>query len=892
MSALFESQSVALRGSAGTIQLPTPDSSRRSRDGLQSESTTCRHCGSPLLDSRAVESGFCCNGCSYVHRLVHEQGLAGYYNVKDPITSPADPAVFHIRDTAWIEELQHQAEARFSHSSHEAHSPHPPELIVSVQGISCAGCVWLIERVFRQQPGARSIVVSPHQGTMRLRWAPGEFSAAAFARKLQSLGYLTGPANATGAEPESRALVRRIGLCAAFAMNVMLYALPAYFGMEADFEYAQLFGVLTALFGTLSFLVGGTYFLGRAVGALREGAMHIDLPIAIGIVGAFVGSVFGWLAGIEALVYFDFLSAFILLMLIGRWAQVAAVERNRRRLLNQQPAARRVRVKADVAAEVTRLDRSPATGPPPDVGSYDEIAPEKLQAGHEFILASAQTLPVESRLDSPQGLFSLASINGESEPRLFRGGQRVPAGAVNAGRDPILLTALQGWSDSLLARLLETRVREGGRHRLLENIVKGYLAGILGIAAISGAWWWFTTGDVVLTWSVVTAVLVVSCPCAIGLAFPLTDEMATVGLRRRGVFVLDGDLWSRLGRVRTLVFDKTGTLTLETPVLLNPEALASLNAGARAALHTLVRDNPHPISQCLLENLLGATAASSAFCCPSEQPDQSDGGRLEACPTADPAELSVAVHETIGHGVELGPWSLGRPGWRTPHQTTCKLIDDKPTRLPTEVCKPIDDKPSGPSGTILARNGEVIAGFRFADSARPDARVELAALARRGFNSFILSGDRSEKVAALADELGLPASHAIGGMSPDGKAAWIEASARDALMLGDGANDSLAFESALCRGTPVIHRGLLEGKSDFYYLGRGIGGVRALLETDADRRHTQFAILAFSILYNAAAVGLAVAGMMNPLIAAVLMPINSLLTLAIVGIGMRRAIRR
>jgi Cu2+-exporting ATPase len=377
--------------------------------------------------------------------------------------------------------------------------------------------------------------------------------------------------------------VRRIGLCAAFAMNVMLFALPSYFGMEADFEYAQLFGILTAVFGTLSFLVGGTYFLGRAIGALREGAMHIDLPIAIGILGAFAGSVIGWLAGIERLIYFDFLSAFILLMLIGRWAQVAAVERNRRRLLNQQPAPRRLKL-AD--------------------GS--EAAPEKLQTDQAFHLASAQTLPVESRLDSPQALFSLASINGESEPRLFRGGQRVPAGAVNAGRDPILLTALQGWNESLLARLLETRVREGGRHRLLENIVKGYLAGILTIATLACGWWWFTTGDGVLTWSVVTAVLVVSCPCAIGLAFPLTDEMATVGLRRRGVFVLDGDLWSRLGRVRTLVFDKTGTLTLETPVLLNPEAIDGLEPEARRALHALVCDNPHPISQCLFENLLGS----------------------------------------------------------------------------------------------------------------------------------------------------------------------------------------------------------------------------------------------------------------------------------------------
>jgi P-type Cu2+ transporter len=190
------------------------------------------------------------------------------------------------------------------------------------------------------------------------------------------------------------------------------------------------------------------------------------------------------------------------------------------------------------------------------------------------------------------------------------------------------------------------------------------------------------------------------------------------------------------------------------------------------------------------------------------------------------------------------------------------------------------------------QNGEVIANFRFADAARPDARAELDRLARRGFDAFILSGDRSEKVVALAAELGLPASHAIGDMSPGDKAAWIEARARDTLMLGDGANDSLAFESALCRGTPVIHRGVLERKSDFYYLGRGIAGIRALLETDAARRHTQVAILSFSVLYNVAAVGLAVAGMMNPLVAAILMPVNSLLTLAIVGLGMRRAIAR
>jgi Cu2+-exporting ATPase len=189
--------------------------------------------------------------------------------------------------------------------------------------------------------------------------------------------------------------------------------------------------------------------------------------------------------------------------------------------------------------------------------------------------------------------------------------------------------------------------------------------------------------------------------------------------------------------------------------------------------------------------------------------------------------------------------------------------------------------------------GIVMARFRFTDSARPDAAAELAALARRGLQTHILSGDREEKVVKLARELGLPETRALGNHSPREKAEWIERhAASDALMLGDGANDSLAFDRALCRGTPVVHRGVLEQKADFYYLGRGIGGLRALFEVDVIRRRTQMAILVFSVAYNLLAVGLAVAGRMNPLLAAALMPINSLLTLAIVTGGMRRALKQ
>jgi Cu2+-exporting ATPase len=739
-----------------------------------------------------------------VFRLVHEHGLDAYYKIKDPVTAPADAAVFQPRDYAWVEAAQAEAEA--------VAPDRLPELMLDVQGISCAGCVWLIERLYQQEAGARDIVVNAQLGSMRLRWVRGAFCAADWARRLQAFGYLLGPAGEKPAELESTGLARRIGLCAAFALNVMLFTLPAYFGMRRDFDYAGLFRLLSLVFATLSVLVGGSYFIGRAVRALRTLAMPIDLPIAIGIAGAYGASLYGWLAGRDRFLYLDFVATFTLLMLVGRWAQVVAVERNRQRLLRRQPVPPRVWL----------------------AGGGD-VAREHLAAGQSILVSAGQTVPVEARLEDAPAAFSLASISGEAEPRVFAAGQRVPAGAINVDRSGARLRALQPWTHSLLAQLLAPAERAGTRHRQLERLVRGYVIGILAAATCAWCGWWFATGDAVRAGSSAIAVLVVACPCAIGLALPLADEMATAALRRRGVFVRENDLWSKLKGVRKIVFDKTGTLTLETPVLLNPEALASLDGPARGALLALVQDNFHPIGQCLLEHLLAAGPGPA---------------------------LAGPLEETVGAGVSLGPWSLGRAGWR-------------------------DGGPPGPE-TVFAGAGRELARLRFADSARPGAAGELAALAKEGFGLYILSGDSREKVAALAAELGLPADHAEGAMGPEDKATWIDRHARgEALMLGDGANDSLAFDRALCRGTPVIHRGVLEGKSDFYYLRRGIGGIREVFAMERIRRRTQRAIIAFSIAYNLTASGLAMAGLVNPLVAAVLMPASSLASLGIVILGMR-----
>jgi P-type Cu2+ transporter len=574
-------------------------------------------------------------------------------------------------------------------------------------------------------------------------------------------------------------------------------------------------------FATLSLLSGGGYFLSRAVRALREKLLHIDLPIALGIVGAYLGSFYGWLSQREDYQYFDFVSAFIVLMLIGRWAQTATIERNQRRLLSEQPAAPRVRV-----YEPT--------------GRFAELAPEALLAGQHYGVASGQTVPVDSVLVSREVGFSLAWINGESTPRLFRASQQIPAGAQNLSRGEVRLIAAQSWENSLLAELLKPDTRASYRHRLLERVIQGYLVAILAAAAISGGVWWWLTGDLVHAGAVVTAVLVVSCPCALGLAFPLTDEIATVVLRKRGVFVRSADLWPRLAKVDRLVFDKTGTLTLETPQLRNPDTLRSLTPDARSALFTLVADSPHPVSRCLHAELLAL---------------------------GETQPLPGTPREVIGSGVELGPWRLGRADWATHSHIP---------RTGTEY------------ETVLSQHGTPVATFSCVDTARSEAREELAALAARGLPATILSGDHPAKVTQLATELGLPAENALGGKSPHAKATWLDNHHADrTLMLGDGANDSLAFDCALCRGTPVIHRGHLEHKADFYFLGRGIGGIRALFEVNDARTRTHRALLAFMITYNCLAVGLSVTGHMNPLLAAVLMPLSSLATLAIVALGLR-----
>jgi Cu2+-exporting ATPase len=786
------------------------------------KTTNCTHCGTPFIPK--AEETYCCHGCYYVAQLIHDGGLERFYELKgDKTVPPVGSKVFQHSDTAPL-----QAELETAEAASEATTV---STRLSIEGISCIGCVWLIEAIYKRQSGASQIVIDPRSNAVELTWRRGAFSIQSFAQELQKIGYRLCPyaedpsANRNG----SKQIAHRIGLCGFFLLNTMLFTLPGYLGMGGEFFLAPLFQMLGGLFATLSLIVGGGYFISRAWQAAKARVLHIDLPIAAGLIAAYVGSLIGCLSGYTSLIYFDFVATFVFLMLAGRWLQEFALEKNRSQLQRQKVGPR----------EVTLLD-----------GAHDgeRLAVQKVTAGLNYSIAPGEINPVAAQPLDAQGTLSLEWINGEADPVIWSQEKTAPAGAINVGLHSLRFRASESWPDSLLAQLLE-RNEDTFRDQRLQSILRAYIGCVLIIAVMGGAAWLATTGNVLKATQVLISILIVSCPCALGVALPMCDEFATARLRRAGLFIKTAQIWERLRRVKTVVFDKTGTLTMDIPRLTNTQSIQQLDPLSAHALHQLVAHNVHPVARSLREALL------------AYHPDITETAATNA----------HEVEEVIGKGLlwkDSGnnQWSLGAAEW---------LADD--SHAPTDA------------RSVLRQNGLLVAAFNFIEDVRDEARDSIAALRSRKLNTAILSGDAVARVATIADQLDLPPEAAKAQCSPTNKANWIETHAPDAaLMIGDGANDSLAFDKAICRGTPVVDRSILEASADFFFFGRSLRCLPALFVTATKRRRTVSTVFAVAVCYNIAAVSLCLAGMMHPLLAAILMPLSSIATLSIAWVGLGR----
>ncbi len=769
----------------------------------------CAHCGSRMGASTAIVdalgASYCCAGCAAVGALLRGAGLARYYDLRSGSEAPVnlvDPA---RRDLSWLEPHANAFELTGVH-----------HVALDVQGVHCAACVWVMDEIFRRSDGGIRLVVDPAVGRIDL-WAREGFDLSRFVLEIEQLGYLFGPPLKRG-DAGADALLVRTAVTVALAMNAMTFALALYLGL-ADGALADVVRRLELGLAVLAVLAGAPPFLSSAWSGIRRGVFSLDVPIALGIVLAGVSTVFSALREGDAS-YADTLAVFVALMLVGRWLAERAIRRDRERLLSDPGAdglfSRRV-----------------------EDGEPRLVRCSAIASGDALVVGPGEVVPVASTLESPSS-FALDWISGEPEPRLFAAGATVPACAIHVGADLASLRADEDFGVSALRALLSSPARAGtdASEGFWGRVARVYVVLVITAATLSFLGWWLGTGDAARGLDVATALLVVTCPCGIGIATPLAYTLTQSSLARGGLFLRRSVALDRALDVRRVVFDKTGTLTTAHPKLASTAPLDALTADDRAALVSLARASGHPASAAVAHALAKVTGA------PLTGLREETGSGIEA------ERVLAEGRSTL---------RLGRGDWAAPGHP----------EIPGDAL-------------VFAIDGAPRAVLKLTEALREDAASELEALRGLGLELFILSGDAPARVQQIARTLGIDEDHAEGGASPDDKAHRIASlDHHDTLFVGDGLNDAHALETAWVSGTPSIERPFVPSRADFYFVTPGLSPIRALLVAARRLRRVARGNLMFAALYNTFAVGLAVTGVMEPWLAAVSMPLSSIVVVAI-----------
>ncbi len=766
---------------------------------IDASATRCAHCASALPSG--ADDAYCCEGCRAVAALVRSGGLDRFYELGGGEGAPVS-----VRgtsgDRAWLEPL----------AAAIASADGATRVELDVQGMHCAGCVWLFGALLARAPGGLDVVANSALGRLVLH-VEAPFDLARFVDDVERFGYRIGPALKESARARD-ALLTRTGVAMGLAANAMMFALAIYLGLREGALY-QLMRSLELVLAIAVVAVGAPVFVRGALEGLRRGVLHLDLPIAIGMFLALAGSIVAFARGADA-GYADTVAVFVALMLLGRWLQSRAIARNRDRLLRSEGAggltARRIAL-----------------------GSLSSVRAADVRTGDTLLIAPGEIAVVDGTSASA-GAISLDWISGESDPRAIEVSDIVPAGAINRGRSAITLVASMDFDRSPLESLLgraETRQDPRGSSAFWDRVVRFYVGAVLVIAAASFAAWWLTTHDLIRALEVATAVLVVTCPCGIGIATPLAYELVASSLRRRGLFVRREGALDRAADITQVAFDKTGTLTSGRLELIDADALGTLSAADRAALSNLVARTAHPKSEAV-RRALGDTLAIDEHARVSEEPGLGVQARL------------------AGADYRLGSASFACP-----------------------------DAPSATQGDLVfSRDGEAVLDLVTREALRTDATRELRALEAEGYSLVVLSGDALERVRAVAVRLGVGGIPSVAACTPDDKARWIDAHGeRPTLFVGDGINDGPAADRALLSGTPAIDRPFLPARTDFFFVTPGLAPIRALLLGGRALRRVARRNLAFAVVYNAFAISLALAGLMRPWLAAILMPLSSLVVI-------------
>lgn len=677
-----------------------------------------------------------------------------------------------------------------------------------VRGARCAGCLGKIERGVGALPGVESARLNLTTGKLSVAWAPGETSSRRIVETVTDLGYAAAPFDPAEVKAEEdregRRLAIALGVAAFGSMNAMMFTVPVWAGIGMGEGVRSFMYWASAAVATPCTLWAGMPFFESAWRSLRKGRANMDVPISIGVLLTLAISFSETIQKGEH-AYFDAAISLLFLLLIGRYLD------------------HKLRATARSAARsLLALQARTASVLQPD-GSSVSVPVREVAVGDRLALAPGDRVPVDAVVEQGTSDLDVALVTGETVPARAAPGARVAAGALNLTGRLVLRAAARSQDSTLaeVARLMEAGAQSKSRYvRLADKAAALYVPVVHSAAALTVAGWMLAGEDFRTALLRAVAVLIITCPCALGLAVPAVQVVASGRLFRKGVLVKSGAALERLSEVTHVVFDKTGVLTEGRPRLIDPPVRALADAAR------LARASRHPLSRALAE------AAGVG-------------------PVAD------EVAETAGFGVE-------------------GVIDGRRARLGRADWVGVAGRESRETELWFGFEGETKVRFRFRDEVRPEAPDVVAALKARGFTLEILSGDVESAVAETARRCGIERWRS--GLSPLQKAAAVDALASGrvkTLMVGDGLNDAAVLARSHASMAPGSAAEASQNAADLVFEG-GLGAVPLAVDVARAARRRALENFGFSALYNVVATPLAVAGLATPFVAAVAMSASSL----------------
>jgi Cu2+-exporting ATPase len=818
---------------------------------MMNEIAQCFHCGQPVAASAdwhvtigGVERAMCCPGCAAVAQTIVDIGQASYYVERNGFAAaPGGSAAGAAADSgaANSSPLVPAALALPEDDPNIIDDGDARETTLLVEGIRCAACVWLIEHRLRQVDGVQQASLNVATEKLFVRWDKNRTCAAALLDAVRSIGYNAWPYDNTRHDAQlqkaSRTLGRQLFVAGLSMMQVMMYVAPEYMagddgtldaGMASLMRWASLLLTLPAI------AYSAQPFLKGAWASLKARALGMDVPVALGIIAAFVGSAVSTFRG-DGAVYFDSVTMFIFLLLASRYLEMVA----RRKAAS---ALSRLRHSAPEMAQRLQLW--------PESRDTVTVPASALAAGDHIVVKGGEAVAADCTVVDGCTAVDLSLLTGESAPQRKLVGDLIPGGAVNAG-GPVVLRVEKPVRDSTLAGLLRLVERAGSAKPQIaqwaDRAASWFVAALLLFAVASfGFWYWH---DASRAWPVAIAVLVVSCPCALSLATPSALAAATDRLLGKGALIVQPHVLETLHRATHIVFDKTGTLTEGRPAVQSVDAIDGARIiGILRVAAALEAGSAHPIARaiCAAADAHGAGAA-----------------------------VAIKLQELAGQGME-GMVN----GVRYRLGTAAYVADIAGGRVPAmgaAVCAEAPDAGGPPMTTVwLGMQGRWLGRFLISDVLRADARQTVEYFQRIGKTVVLLSGDQQALATKVAEQLGI--SEAIGDCLPEEKLAYVqELQRRGAVvaMVGDGINDAAVLSAADVSFAMGSGATLAQVHADCVLLD---ARLPMLAETARSAGRTMRVIrqnLAWATLYNLVAIPAAAFGVLNPWLSGVGMAVSS-----------------